>query len=107
MKPTQIFEVIPSTTNVVTVKGTFAVRSNVVIIQNAGTTLVTLDDGWDLRPGEKISFGNYELNVIIRHTFRVSFGSTSLISGEDPEDKVQVYEMKVGNIHSLADYIDQ
>lgn len=101
-----IIEVVPTAEMQMFTNGPMAVRCNVVIIQNAGNTLVTLDDGWDLRPGEKISFGNYEWNVIIRHTFSVRFGTTSLIPDEEPNPLAQFYTMRAANFHQLSDYED-
>lgn len=103
----QILEIVPTTLMPVFANTNITVRSNVVIIQNAGNILVTLDDGWTLRPGEKVSFGSWENAVIIRHTFNVRFTGTSLIPDEADNPLLQVYEMKVANILALSDYVDQ
>lgn len=106
MSKLSIIEVVPSTRQPIISATNVLVRANVVTIQNAGNILVILDDGWTLRPGEKISFGNYQANVIIRHTYKVRFSGTSLIPGEDDNPLVEVYEMLVANYHDLADYED-
>lgn len=103
----QILEIVPTTLMPVFANTSVTVRSNVVIIQNAGNILVTLDDGWTLRPGEKVSFGSWENAVVIRHTFRVRFTGSSLIPGEEDNPVVEIYEMKVANIQVLSDYVDQ
>lgn len=103
----QIIEIVPTTLMPVFANTSVTVRSNVVIIQNAGNILVTLDDGWTLRPGEKISFGSWENMVVIRHTFRVRFTGSSLIPDEADNPVVEIYEMKVANVPALADYVDQ
>lgn len=103
----QIIEIVPTTLMPVFANTSVTVRSNVVIIQNAGNILVTLDDGWTLRPGEKISFGSWENAVVIRHTFRVRFTGSSLIPDEADNPVVEIYEMKVANVPALADYVDQ
>lgn len=100
-------EMVPNTAMPFIMNGQLVARSNVVIVQNAGNILVTLDDAWTLRPGEKLQFGSYDNLGIIRLTFLVKFSGSSLIPGEDDNPLLEVIEVKAANIPALSDYEDQ
>lgn len=102
-----IDELVPTTMPQILTNGVIQARSNVVIIQNAGNVLVNLGDGWTMRPGEKIQFGSFESAVILRVNLRVTFTGGSLIPGQDANQLVEVFEMKVANVSKLNDYVDQ
>lgn len=107
MKELCIDELVPTTQAPIVTNGEIQARSNVVMVQNAGNTLVLLGDGWTMRPGEKIQFGAFESDVVLLINLRVTFSGGSLIPDEEANNLVEVFEMKVANVPQLNDYKDQ
>lgn len=77
------------------------VRANVVILKNAGSAQVTVDDNWTLRQGESMQLGDSSgPRGVISHTFKVRFASTGT-------KRLEVLTMSGTHQYSTANYVDQ
>ena len=49
------------------------IRSNFCIIQNAGNSIITIDDSWTLYPGGSLNFGSQNNFAVVNHQLIISF----------------------------------
>lgn len=106
MMTNRLLEIVPTVLPQVRSNRRVKITANVVIFQNAGNINARLENGWTLKPGEKLSMGGWaELNMI-PHEFLISFEGNPP-NGEEPDPLVEIMVMNVANIHKLDDYIIQ
>lgn len=77
------------------------VRANVVVLKNAGTSVVTLGDFWTLRPGETLNLGDSSGPLgVVRLEVKVRFAAGGT-------NQLQVMSMRAAGEFATVNYIDQ
>lgn len=102
-----IIEIVPSIIPQMRSDTRVKTRANAIMFQNAGNVKVVLDEAWTLLPGEKLSMGDYNPEIVLRHTFNVRFVGGSMTEGEEPNPLLEAYELNVSGFSRLANYIDK
>lgn len=73
--------------------GVYRCRCSGFILRNAGNTLVTLEEAWELLPGQEYNFQSMNWEAIVNKDYNVKFGSVNITgSGEEPKPKVMIAE---------------
>ena len=85
----------------VTENNPLQIRANVLELQNAGTSTVTLDDCWTLRPGQTKTFGDASgPRGVIVHEFKVRFS-------EGGTNRLEVLTLSGSHEYATGNYIDK
>lgn len=94
-------EHVPRALPPVTKNKDLQVRANAVVLKNAGSSIITLDDHWTLRPGESLPFGDSSgPEGVVTLNWKIRFSETGT-------RRLEVCAIYPKGELSTANYVDQ